>query len=591
MRRVQLWMLAAIQIFCSILLLAACSDDDGQTTETEAQQIENVKKSLIGLQVDLSDIMLGGDDIVFWKFKDDGTCELINMSAADVLESDDDAFELETFEGTWEAFANVDNPLDESTEKQNGFRATLTLDGEDRENGKSEKTYYVETVTDENGQPMLLMLSDVAIAYQMMTNYEDGDQEASRTRGFVNDIFEKKEKKETVVKVASHVKKKFGTTFPTIFGSDKLSELSKKECQQFYGEANKALSTMLADFKVTNTNYAEWMSEIYTKNGKNPRICDMTIPGTHDSFTIYRRGEKLIGNEWTCTQELLVSGQWESGARVFDFRLRCEDLGKKTERMELYHTLDLQIDFEKALQEIVDQLEKHPGETAIASLAFDDTGTNDHLRLTNATLKKFVDKGKILVNPAPDVKLSDCAGKIIVIYSYEFDNGKTDPQVKWKDLYGPIFYNAVGNQYSKSTLAFFTGGKQVNVTMPYQNLYEMGGTLIKEDKPMFWERKKQLFETCFLEFQEFRKKETTVWSWNQLNAYIGNYATMSYSQNAEVIHPWAVNFALQHKNSPMGIITMDFMGSNIRWDGFYTNCETLPKIIVETNRYQSYDNK
>ena len=231
MRRVQLWMLAAIQIFCSILLLAACSDDDGQTTETEAQQIENVRKSLIGLQVDMSDIMLGGDDIVFWKFKDDGTCELINMSAADVLESDDDAFELETFEGTWEAFANVDNPLDESTEKQNGFRATLTLDGEDRENGKSEKTYYVETVTDENGQPMLLMLSDVAIAYQMMTNYEDGDQEASRTRGFVNDIFEKKKKKQIVVKVASTLKKEFGSKFSTIFGSDRFSGLSEDECK------------------------------------------------------------------------------------------------------------------------------------------------------------------------------------------------------------------------------------------------------------------------------------------------------------------------------------------------------------------------
>lgn len=579
MRRLQLWMLAAIQIFCSILLLAACSDDDGQTTETEAQQIENVRKSLIGLQVDMSDIMLGGDDIVFWKFKDDGTCELINMSAADVLESDDDAFELETFEGTWEAFANVDNPLDESTEKQNGFRATLTLDGEDRENGKSEKTYYVETVTDENGQPMLLMLSDVAIAYQMMTNYEDGNQEASRTRGFVNDIFEKKKKKQIVVKVASTLKKEFGSKFSTIFGSDRFSGLSEDECKKFYGDANKALSTMLADFKITKTNYAEWMTEIYTKNGKNPRICDINIPGSHDTYTYYRSKNTKILERWVVTQVKDIKGQWEAGARVFDFRLRYKEADDKVpEHMQLYHMFDAYISLEKAMQEIIDQLKKHPGETAIASMAIDDECTDNHTRVTNQTLKKFAERGDLVLNPAPDIRLKDCAGKVIVIYSHNFTSTR-------KDLYGPLLYSG-DNKYSKSTLSYMINGKQEDVTLTYQNLYEeIGNLILTESNKLFWQRKKDAFETCFLEFQKYRRREATVWSWNQLNAYIGSYITMSYSQNAEVMHPYAVNFVLQHKNSPMGIITMDFFGSDAVWERYYPNCETLPKIIIESNRY------
>lgn len=582
MRRVQLWMLAAIQIFCSILLLAACSDDDGQTTETEAQQIENVRKSLIGLQVDMSDIMLGGDDIVFWKFKDDGTCELINMSAADVLESDDDAFELETFEGTWEAFANVDNPLDESTEKQNGFRATLTLDGEDRENGKSEKTYYVETVTDENGQPMLLMLSDVAIAYQMMTNYEDGDQEASRTRGFVNDIFEKKKKKQIVVKVASTLKKEFGSKFSTIFGSDRFSGLSEDECKKFYGDANKALNTILTDFKVTSTNYAEWMSEIYTKRGKNPRICDMNIPGSHDTYTYYMRAHNVVSAAWACTQAKPISGQWEAGARVFDLRLRYKEAdGNVPEHMELYHKYDAYIDLEKAIQEIVDQLEKHPGETAIASIAFDeDKDDNDtQPKVTNATLKKFAEKGKLVLSPTPDIRLKDCAGKIIVFYSHEFSSTR-------KDLYGPLCLNS-DNQYRKCTLSFMLNNKEENVTITYQNVYQQYGVLgsAYESKSDFWKRKRENYEACFWDYNKFRKTEPVVWSWNQLNAFIGTYVTMSYSQNAEVMHPWAVNFILQNKNLPQGIITMDYIGSNQKWGLYYPNCETLPKVIVETNRY------
>lgn len=599
MKRIQLWMSAAIRIFCGILLLTACSSDDdpiggGQTTEPVAQQAEDVRKSLIGLQVDLSDIMLGGDDIILWKFMDDGTCEMMNMSMVNDLESDEDAFASDIFEGTWEAFANVDNPLDESTEKQNGFRAKLTLAEEDRENGESEQTYYVETVTDGNGQPMLLMLSDVAIAYQLMTNHEGGEQGANLTKGFVNDIFEKKEKKETVVKVASQVKKKFGTTFPTISGSNRFSDYTgfgDDELKAFYKDANKALSTMLADFKVSKTDYAEWMSEIYTKKGKNPRICDMSIPGTHDTYTYYLIEHALIKDRWATTQVKPISGQWEAGARVFDFRLRYKEAdGDYPEHMQLYHTLNLYIDFEKALQEIVDQLEKHPGETAIASIAFDDTKTDNHLRVTNATLKKFVDKGKIVVNPAPDVKLSDCAGKIIVMYSYEFDDDKKDLHTVRKDLYGPILHVRYGNQYSKSRLSFYKDGKKEDVTITYQNLYEESGFAGSEANTKFWKRKTEYFETCFWEYHKYQRRETTVWSWNQLNAYIGNFVTMSYSEHAEAMHPWAVNFVLQNKNQSQGIVTMDFIGSNDKWYRFYPNCEALPKIIVESNRYQSYDN-
>lgn len=561
------------------MLMMACSDDDNngeQTSQTEAQQKAEVEKSLLGLQVDLSDILMGGDDIALWMFYDDSTFEKLNMSMVEARESDEDSLAMDVFEGSWEAFVNADNYWGSPSEKLNGFKATLKFDDEDLADEEFTMTYYVENAEDEDGEPLLVMLNSVVLDYQMMMAYEGDANAASMMRGFTNDIFD--EKKEQIVNTVSRVKKKFGSTFATISYSNKLSGLSKNECEKFYKDANNALATMLSDFNAAKTNYAEWMTEIYTKNGENPRICDMNIPGTHDTFTYYYFAHTHVFSRWVCTQVKPISGQWEAGARVFDFRLAYDD-GNDKDDMGLYHTKYLHISFEKALQEIVDQLDKHPGEMAIASLAFDGKTEKNYIPVTQATLKKFADKGKIVLNPAPDVRLNDCKGKIIVMYSYEFTSERDK-------LYGPLLYISHGNQYSKSTLSFPKDGKTQDVIITYQNLYEQAGGVDTETNSSFWTVKRDYFEACYLDFQKFRRRESTVWSWNQLNAYTGNYLTMSYSQNAEVMHPWAVNFVLQRKNTPLGIITMDFIGTNEKWERYYTNCETLPKVIIETNRYQ-----
>ena len=579
MKKTNLWLFAAI-LTCGLgMLLASCSDDDNSSdplSETEQQKAE-FRKSLLGLQVDLSDIFMGGDDIILWMLNEDDTFELMCLSEV-AREGQEDSLAIDCYEGRWEAFVNADDPYVATSEKLNGFKATFTIDNEYLSDEEVTLTYYAESAEDESGEPLLIMFNSVAIDYLTMVDYGENSEARSMTRGFTNDIFKKN--KEKVEESVKKVKKAFGSTFGTISYSDRLSALSKKECQKFHEEASSALKTMLSDFNASQTNYAEWMTEIYTKNGENPRICDMNIPGTHDTFTYYYWKGSYVGpgTRWCVTQPKSVSGQWEAGARVFDFRLKYDD--KDENMMGLYHLVYLKINFKDALQEIVDQLDKHPGEMAIASLAIEGSNKSDYPTLTQKTLKEFADKGKIVMNPAPDVRLNDCKGKIIVVYSTDYDS-------KRSELYGPVLYIGSGNQYSKSMLVFPKDGKTMDVTMTYQNLYEQSGTFFdKESNSTFWRAKKEFFEMCFWEFQKYRKIEDTVWSWNQLNAYIGNYATMSYSQNAEVMHPWGVNFVLQHKNSPLGIITMDFIGTNEKWEGYWTNCETLPKIIVETNRYQ-----
>jgi hypothetical protein len=52
------------------------------------------------------------------------------------------------------------------------------------------------------------------------------------------------------------------------------------------------------------------------------------------------------------------------------------------------------------------------------------------------------------------------------------------------------------------------------------------------------------------------------------------------------MNPWTANYVFQHKKDKMGIIQMDFAGTNDKYDGYYSNGEALPRIIVESNRYQ-----
>ena len=587
MMRKNLWMFAAILICGAMAMLTGCSVNDNFSDEqpqNEVRQKAEMKKSLLGLQVDLSDILAGGDDISFWNFMEDGTFEVQTMSMVDVKDSEEDSLALDVFKGKWEVFANAENPWFPASEKLSGFKATLDVNDEElAESGLTPEdltmTYYAETAVDENGESALVMLNSAVMDYLVMSDYEGNDGTKGMTRGFTGDIFEKQEK--TIVNNINPMKEQVGTNFRKIFLSDAEGSIKYKNYRKIYRDSEKILNQMRKDNNATKTNYAEWMSEIYTKKGKNPRICDMNIPGTHDTFTgyFYER-ESWIGavrDGWVCTQLTGIPGQWNAGARVFDFRLDYND-DKDKQFVGVYHTLYLYISFDEALQEVVNQLKLHPGETAIASLSLDgNVGDGTILKQTQDVLKKYVDAGWVVVNPSPDVRLNDCKGKMIIIYSYHFGS-------KRNELYGPMLLIGRGGQYSESTLSFLNNGKTQDIMMTYQNLYEMSSVAIKNAE--FWQHKREVFETCFWEFQKFRNRGETTWSWNQLNAYIGSYVTMSYSQNAEVMHPWASNFVAQQKNYALGIITMDFFGSNEKFRHHYTNCELLPKLIIETNRYQ-----
>ena len=137
--------------------------------------------------------------------------------------------------------------------------------------------------------------------------------------------------------------------------------------------------------------------------------------------------------------------------------------------------------------------------------------------------------------------------------------------------------------YKPSTITFFGTPDQV-VRYEYQNLYEMESLtqLVSE----FWKSKRDVMEQCFRATAETKGQSTPVWALNQVNAYVGLKHLMSYTKNSNVMNPWTASYVFQHKKDKMGIIQMDFAGTNDKFDGYYANGEALPRIIVESNRYQ-----
>lgn len=138
-------------------------------------------------------------------------------------------------------------------------------------------------------------------------------------------------------------------------------------------------------------NPANWMSDPAVRSS---RLCDLTLPGTHDSATAALDFSKtkdiwtergtgrlflmtLVGwmasipfiggiiKKWATTQERSIKEQLESGVRAFDFRVAYN---QKTGDIECSHTFPCSPSFKEQLQELRGFLDEHPGEVVVVKI-------------------------------------------------------------------------------------------------------------------------------------------------------------------------------------------------------------------------------
>ena len=312
---------------------------------------------------------------------------------------------------------------------------------------------------------------------------------------------------------------------------------------------------------------SDWMKSV----DDTVKICNMSIPGTHDSGTYNLRTIlKFAGS----SQDLSISEQWDAGCRAFDLRLRQNGSG-----VNIYHNfLDCDLTFYDAVKQIRDKLKKHPTETVIILLD-DESSENlgsaakvvntigklagiplNFTQLDKETTKRrgvdiltsLIDNIALL---SDTMTLGNNRGKAIVLSS----------QIHYKGALGEkdarFGYFKVKN--GKDSLIISADERADTITIRCQNEY---GQDSENQSASAWKAKK---DKLFLQtWRQSAEDKSNIWYynpvsgyvWDELSAYKGLHVIPDY------VSPAASNYSkfcdYVYKYPGRGLILQDWLGVN-----------------------------
>ncbi len=590
------WMAAAVlTMFFGVSSLTSCKDEDpllpdNPESKTEEEYKQELYESLVGAScLDFGDFACGGDTFGMIYLGQDSTFLYVRVKG-DISDAEDEAtrarvkalVKAETdaeggstdddfdivgmYMGTWNVFVSKENPWSDGTEAEEegtmlaGFNANFKV-SDDLAGDLLNKnlTYYVVGEDeDEEGESVIFTLTSGAIDYIMM----EGVSEKPSTRGWWSS---------------------FCNWVVNTLGVDSSDyNMNYDKSAAFWKSAENDLKTLSRN---ATTDYANWMGQICT-DPENTRICDMNIPGTHDTFTYYMdRVQASTLCSYARTQHKDIEGQWNVGVRVFDMRIRSTvgnisagvyDILDR-EKMGLFHgPIWCGLSMRQGVEEVCRMVKEHPTETAILFVDIEGDEDGDDYLHAHDVMEEF--KDYFVANPRAGMTLKDCAGKVIVMQNWECDG----------DLHIGSYIRYGDDTFVKDGFIRFydsNGGLNGEVaTCYYQNRYQASSTTLCTD---FWNMKRTEMDRCFLEANKTKGSSKYVWSVNQASAYVGGqWIHMSYAKSSNAMNTWTFDYVKNHKSTKLGIVEMDYAGSNDKYDGYYVNGEALPKAIVETNRWQ-----
>ncbi len=569
MKKILTLMLAATLTLTASTIFTSCSDQDDlglQSTQTQAQATANADfaKQLVGTRLDLSNILLGSNELDVWKIKQDGTLTLYKISPSQ--DEKEDQAVTDSVQGTWEAFSNIDDPWDATgmAPKRSGFFATFK-GTEAQKFGSSEDelklTYFAEKMEDDS----LYVISRDYISFMYMKYGGYAMPSRSITSSISNRM---KDLYNTVVR--SDIFRKMFGVLSNIYGGRFLT-YNNVESEKFGQTANEAIKEMQKMAGMNQTDYSHWMGDIY--GNANPRICDMNIPGTHDSFTY---GIKFFMTaKYASCQRLDLDKQWKAGIRAFDVRFK--------ENGGIYHGLSTGITVPQVMDELVKKLTANPKETAIVFLQSDGDDTSGKHKAIVEIMKKY--KDHIVTSPRPDLRLDECRGKVLLFQAWDYNNDHPEERVAptMKSIYNNGGKSDIYYFRGKSDLYNYDLADKTTAHVYYQNKCQQGPTELREN---FWKEKKKLMEECFVNTANTLGKDEPIWAVNMASGNVGGLGfNMSYSMNANVMNPYTFSYVVTNKEKKMNIIMMDYAGYNDTKEGYNCNGGKLPEAIVLTNKF------
>ncbi len=590
-----------LPLFAAVVTLGCiftgCSKESSELSEEEKKKQEMI--DLLSRQImalDLSEMMEGVSNVGMWVLSPDSTFMYLHISGLEEG-SDETTWTIDSLDGTW---GKLDvNPWNGQGEAISGFRATFDLKGrEDAEVMMQSEDYYF--VSEEDS--VKLVLSKGAIEYAAMWVDEDDLEEKAQTLsmlsmpptrfGFLINWFVS-----WFVDNPTEAANGLLNAYKWVVNTLGVDSSSYNIDQDAGIKFEENVSAKIKEFQNgAETDYSNWMSQIYAGREDTP-LCDMNIPGTHDTYTYYMTGvgvvDKTVGL-YARTQSLDIAGQWNAGVRCFDVRFRCMDSyllnasklfdpsswfePDKPQIVCMFHQdIFCGITGRTGINEIVKLLKKHPHETAILFCAFEGKHGEADYKLARELMDEFSDY--IVANPTPGMTLKDCEGKMVVFQAWDRSNNYPDSTL------GPFFGTGDDEYNDHGYIQFYNLSDKPKTRLLYQNRYQSGTTDLCT---YYWNEKRGLMTKCFEDAKATKGSSDYVWSVNQASGYVGGqWIHMSYTKNSNAMNPWTATYVADHKSDKLGIIQMDFAGKSETkdFDGYYTCSAGLPKLIVETNRF------
>ena len=413
-------------LLCGLsVMLTACSDkDDNPSVKPEDQLKAQVYDKIKGIRVDTCMAEALGI-IRGYNFREDGTFETMMFIHDDL---DDDGFmgekEYHSFLvfGEWSPLASA--RCDEANENFPALAVKCQMALQD--NGDegivdiedfawSDTIYIVPSDVDGN---VFVWASDLIL----LENY----QAQARTRNIFTDALQGiKKGAQTIVDGTIGAIKKTGEGIKAGFDAVKNAVVASVN---FVGKA------VFNSYPVIIRGNSDWMGTIY--KDANPLLREMSIPGTHDTFT-YDFG-KIVG-QWASTQVYNIKEQFDAGFRYYDMRFRGSGVNASMVAwggLWLSHGAITNISAKKAFGDIAQLLKDHPKETVICQLTFEGDDSQDLVNRLNDAVKDVRGYIKDVKDLNGDIRLNDCRGKIVIFQRFAdtFNNGKFGFVMKSKNM-------------------------------------------------------------------------------------------------------------------------------------------------------------
>ena len=306
--------------------------------------------------------------------------------------------------------------------------------------------------------------------------------------------------------------------------------------------------------------YQAWMADV----PDDRKICDMCIPGSHDSGT---NGVDNVMRFAACCQGMNIQSQWDYGCRAFDLRVRVD--GKK---LSLFHNfVPCNLEFWYALDRIKNRLKENPTETAIvivkpegndmakgwlaskilSFLVRNIVGLNlsfDEENVVSGQMKALLalnESGLEFIAPRADLTLGQARGKIIVVFRYDY------------------LENLSGGEFDSIGYASKWGGKGSITTHPDGQpssfdfyVQDVFGQDDGESDSDWFARKQKAFTSAW---DISAQDESDCWYFNAASGYNAeSYSIPNYVLTANSLYR---SFASTIELFPgRGIVLQDFLG-------------------------------